>query len=311
MSIGNTKDYGNKGNNFPYQLKSLQGLDCVCSQMGLSLAELQAINANTDQVEGLLTLIANLLQDGQDYEATIVVDANDVTWLEIRIFNSDTQTFDPPIYYAAGSNTPGTPVAPLVYINPNTYLAQIVSNTTGIALEATQQDVLTEVTTIVSNTTGIALEATQQSVLSEVQDILSEAQTISSNTTGISLEATQQDVLTELQTVVTNTTGLATEATLVDVETNTADTVSRLNAQTRVPHIRRAISAAATIPDDIFSISFSNVGTANATVNTEILKPGETINFDAGALNNYYPSASFEYDATTSGAELLIIFTTA
>ena len=24
MSIGNTKDYGNKGNNFPYQLRSLQ-----------------------------------------------------------------------------------------------------------------------------------------------------------------------------------------------------------------------------------------------------------------------------------------------
>jgi hypothetical protein len=27
MSIGNLKDYGNKGNNFPFQLKVLQGLD--------------------------------------------------------------------------------------------------------------------------------------------------------------------------------------------------------------------------------------------------------------------------------------------
>lgn len=26
MSIGNLKDYGNKGNNFPFQLKTLQGL---------------------------------------------------------------------------------------------------------------------------------------------------------------------------------------------------------------------------------------------------------------------------------------------
>jgi hypothetical protein len=226
MSIGNTKDYGNKGNNFPYQLKSLQGLQCACDQ-------LQAINGNTDQVEGLLTLISNLLQNGQDYESTIVEDANGALWLEVRIWNGT--SFDPPVYYAAGTSTPGTPVAPLTYINSATYLAQIVSNTTGIA----------------------------------------------------------------------------TEATLANVETNTADTVSRLNAQTRVPNIRRVTSAAATISEDVFSISFSNVGTANATINTEILKPGETINFDAGVLNNYYPSGSFSYVATISGAELLIIYTTA
>lgn len=29
MSIGNTKDNGNKGNNFPYQLKNLQLLACI------------------------------------------------------------------------------------------------------------------------------------------------------------------------------------------------------------------------------------------------------------------------------------------
>lgn len=29
MSIGNTKDYGNKGNNFPWQLKMLKGLDKI------------------------------------------------------------------------------------------------------------------------------------------------------------------------------------------------------------------------------------------------------------------------------------------
>lgn len=29
MSIGNLKDYGNKGNNFPWQLKMLQGIDAI------------------------------------------------------------------------------------------------------------------------------------------------------------------------------------------------------------------------------------------------------------------------------------------
>lgn len=33
MSVGNLKDYGNKGNNFPYQLKSLEGLECACKQL--------------------------------------------------------------------------------------------------------------------------------------------------------------------------------------------------------------------------------------------------------------------------------------
>jgi hypothetical protein len=225
MSIGNTKEYGNKGNNFPYQLKSLQGLQCACDQ-------LQAINGNTDQLEGLLTLISNLLQNGQDYESTIVLDADGDLWLEVRIWNGT--SFDPPVYYAAGTSTPGTPVAPLTYINSATYLAQIVSNTTGIA----------------------------------------------------------------------------TEATLADVESNTHTTALTLAPQTRTPNILRVAGANGTIIDDAFSVSFSNTGTANATVNSVILKPGETINFDAGVLNNFFQGNAFAYSTTTSGAELLIIYTT-
>lgn len=35
MSVGNLKDSGNQGNNFPYQLKSLQGLQCICNALGI------------------------------------------------------------------------------------------------------------------------------------------------------------------------------------------------------------------------------------------------------------------------------------
>jgi hypothetical protein len=52
------------------------------------------------------------------------------------------------------------------------------------------------------------------------------------------------------------------------------------------------------------SASFSNVGTANATIKGVTLKPGETVNFDAGAINNTLDAIA--YDAT--GSELLIIF---
>jgi hypothetical protein len=52
------------------------------------------------------------------------------------------------------------------------------------------------------------------------------------------------------------------------------------------------------------SASFSNVGTANATIKGVTIKPGETVNFDAGAINNTLDAIA--YDAT--GSELLIIF---
>ena len=126
MSVGDLKTDGLKGNNFPWQLKMLNGQQCACDY-------LQAIDLNTDDIEPLLLQILLAIQSGQDYEAMLVVDANDITWLEIRVYNPDTGTFDPPVYYLPGSNTPGTPLAPLTYINPNTYLASIVSNTTAIA----------------------------------------------------------------------------------------------------------------------------------------------------------------------------------
>ena len=57
MSIGNLKTEGNKGNNFPWQLKVLQGLQCICD-------ELKAINVDTTAIEATLldieTAIGNL-----------------------------------------------------------------------------------------------------------------------------------------------------------------------------------------------------------------------------------------------------------
>lgn len=145
MSVGNLKSDGNKGNNFPWQLKMLIGQQCACDA-------LNEIADNTDTVEPLLAQILAAIQQGTDYEAALVVDANDVTWLEIRIWNGI--TFDPPVYYLAGSNTSGIPLAPITYINPNTYLAQIVSNTTGLATETTLGSVDTKLTAAV-RTPGI------------------------------------------------------------------------------------------------------------------------------------------------------------
>lgn len=72
----------------------------------------------------------------------------------------------------------------------------------------------------------------------------------------------------------------------------------------RTPTIART-SASSSVTAGAYSVSFASVGTANATVGGATLKPGETINFDAGAINNTLGAIS--YDSSAAGAELLII----
>ena len=60
MSIGDLKTEGNKGNNFPYQLKVLQGLQCVCDQ-------LKELNIDTTAIEATLLDIETILQVLQEH----------------------------------------------------------------------------------------------------------------------------------------------------------------------------------------------------------------------------------------------------
>lgn len=73
----------------------------------------------------------------------------------------------------------------------------------------------------------------------------------------------------------------------------------------RTPTFLRPAGTSGTIPAGGYSMSFANVGTINATVGGITLKPGETMNFDAGAINNTLGSVA--YNATGAGGELLII----
>lgn len=213
MSVGNLKTYGGKGTNMPWQLKMLWGQECACD----NLAD---INTNTSNVDSLLNQILAAIQSGADYEAALVVDSNDVTWLEVRIYNPDTGTFDPPVYFEAGSNVPGTPAAPITYINPNSYLAQMIN-------------------------------------------------------------------------------------VLNSIDTSADKIYNAVSYKEIVPTFLRETSSGS-ILTDVYSVSFSNVGLGNATVLGQTLKPGETINFDAGSLNNRYAFNVFSYDAT--GTELIVVY---
>jgi hypothetical protein len=92
--------------------------------------------------------------------------------------------------------------------------------------------------------------------------------------------------------------GLATEATLVDVVKNTQQ-------YPRSAYVERT-SATGSNTAVVYSISFSNVGAANVTVQGTQLEPGETINFDAGGLTNYFDVGTISWDALAG--ELLIIY---
>lgn len=73
----------------------------------------------------------------------------------------------------------------------------------------------------------------------------------------------------------------------------------------RTPTFLRPTGVSGTVSAGTFSMSFASVGTANATVGSITLKPGETLNFDAGAINNTLGAVS--YSTLTAGAELIII----
>jgi len=96
---------------------------------------------------------------------------------------------------------------------------------------------------------------------------------------------------------------IAAILTAIEIDTTAIDV--KLTSAVRTPNFLRPTGSSGTITAGKFSMSFASVGTASATVGGMTLKSGETINFDAGALNNTLTAVT--YDTTTVGAELIII----
>ena len=154
--------------------------------------------------EATLQSVLTALQAFTEYEARLVIDANDDVFLEVRVWDEDSGTWaTTPTYYAVGSNVAATPVAPIRYA----------------------------------------------------------------------------------------------DSTLLLTPTQKTSNIIRSSGQ-----------AAQTLAAGSFSASFASVGTADATVEGVALKSGETVNFDAGAINNTL--GAIDYDTSTAGAELLIIHIT-
>jgi len=126
MSVGNLKDQGNKGNNFPYQLNTLKTLGLIARSTAAGATEAT-----------LLQVLASI-QAGQEYEQNLVTDlggvgcpANCPTYLQIRIWDTVNHVFLPPVYYdAAGAVV--VPVGPIALVNPQYVLENILTQVTAI-----------------------------------------------------------------------------------------------------------------------------------------------------------------------------------
>jgi hypothetical protein len=70
---------------------------------------------------------------------------------------------------------------------------------------------------------------------------------------------------------------------------------------------------ASSFGNNIFSISFASVGTADARISFDggtnyiVLKPGETLNLDAGGIMNFYDPTLITWDTTTNAGSSLLI----
>lgn len=125
----------------------------------------------------------------------------------------------------------------------------------------------------------------------------------------------QLKVLKGLQNVATNVPIIASSivsainsgvATVVASISNTTTAVNNVNTtlspEAKVTTIARPTTTG-TIAAGANSVSIANVGTANGTVKGVTLKPGETVSFNGGALNNTLDEIAY----VATGTEFLII----
>ncbi len=191
MGLGNDNPkVGDLGSNYNYQLKVLKALQAIMGSTG------------GGATEATLLMVLAALQNGQEFEQNLVTDlggvgcpANCPTYLQVRIFNTETHTFDPPIYYNA-AGVVVVPVGPLQLVNPQFVLDNIL-----VQLQAINADLDVSLSTRASEATLAAI-----SVLFDVP------------LSTLATEGTLLNVETALNTL--TGTDFATETTLLNVDAN-------------------------------------------------------------------------------------------
>jgi hypothetical protein len=290
MSIGNLKDTGNQGNNLPYQWRVLQGLQAIFDEVSQPLT----------CVEDSVTICAPAggldvnLHDGAGNAITSTVIGAD-TGIDVNIIggvtlevNLDAANDQVGIY---GYTNPA---------DPSTYTG-IKTDASGVLAIQDNGGSITVDATALPLPTGAATEATLLDVKTSVQLLDDCVGTDNTAAPAKSLVVAGVTAGGTQQTIEVNASGH------VHISDGGGSITVDSNAVVRTPTFLRPAGTDGTIASGTtYSMSFASVGTANATVGGITLKPGETLNFDAGAINNTLGAVSYITSAP-AGAELIII----
>lgn len=317
MSIGNLKDTGNQGNNLPYQWKVLQGLQAILDEVSLPLTCVEDSISICDADGNALDINANgsinsVIQNASGTSVTTTTVGTDVG-LDVNIINSlplevnlDPDNDSVGIY---GYTNPA---------NPATF--------TGIKVDANgelQVDVLTMPATFVEDTAhvsgdiGAFVLGVRNDSNTDMTSANGDYSPIAVNSAGavavqdgggsLTVDGTVSLSAGTLSALESITVQNGAGASAVNIQDGgNSITVDGGTGVQRTPTFLRPAGTDGTIALGTFSMSFASVGTANATVGGITLKPGETLNFDAGAINNTLGAVSYITSAN-AGAELIII----
>lgn len=279
MSVGNLKDNGNKGNNFPYQLNTLKTLGLIAGSTAAGATEVTAL------------AILAAIQSGQEYEQNLVIDLGGIgcpincpTYLQIRIWDTVNHIFLPPIYYDAAGNLV-VPVGPLELVNPQYVLQNILNQVTAINtdLDVALSTRASETTLLLTNT---ALG------------------TINTSLSGLATQATLLTVKTVLDNIKLDTANLDVALSTRASETTLSTLNTKFTPVVKTPGFFRT-SAIGSIAAGSRSVSVYNAGLVNGLLLGSLIKPGEQFSFEAGAQADTL--GAITYDGT--GTDLAIITT--
>lgn len=288
-SIGNLKNSGLQGNNFPWQLKMLQGLQAIYDEVKLPLTCAEDGVTICGPTGGLDVN----LHDGSGTAITSTPDGLGNTGIDVNIIGGVTLTVElDPADDSVG-------MYGYTDINdPNSYTALLVNGNGQLDIRP------------LTCTDEVSLCANGNTVDSSnpLPNILYD---LSGNAiTSTFIPSSSQYALD------VNVAGPLGQQSI-----NTSVAVAIANEQANVQVIPMVIEANGTSGDltaysgnQVLSISFASRGTSSVQISTDggnnyiQLFPGETLNMDANGVMNYYDPTLFYWDATAAGAAVLIAF---
>lgn len=332
-SIGNLKNSGLQGNNFPWQLKMLQGLQAIydevklpltCAEDSIRLCDGQGHSLDIQANGSINVNVLGSIPVSLDCNDSITICnssfTNDgVSSLNVHVTN--------PLPLEVNINEANDSI--LIYGFDGTTNRKIKTDAAG----ELQVDILTmpatfaEDTAHVSGNTGAFVLGVRNDLNTVMTNADGDYSPIAVNDKGavavqdgggsLTVDALNLDIRNLSHLVDTVKIYGSNNANPVSTDVagnigiwdgNNSITVDGGTGSLRTTGMIRPAGGSATdlnltVPA-FYSVSVANVGSNNGTVLGATIKPGEVLNFSADAINNYFNS--FAYNA--SGTEFIIIF---